>query len=92
MSCLRGSEVMAAETVHSCRSFSFSEKAKPLIQRASVIKRTSGRSQSVDRVVGASLLIYPASLRWRKVRRRRRYDDDETWQGQTPALIGFLRE
>lgn len=71
---------MAVETVHSCRSFSFSEKAK--IQRASVIKRTSGRSQSVDRVVGASLPIYTASLCWRKVRRRRRrYDDDdnEAW-------------
>lgn len=49
MSCLRGSEVMAAETVHSCRSFSFSEKAKPLIGSESVGNKAHIREEPVCR-------------------------------------------
>lgn len=38
---------MAAETVHSCRSFSFSEKAKPLIGSESVGNKAHIREEPV---------------------------------------------
>lgn len=40
---------MAVETVHSCRSFSFSEKAKPLIGSESVGNKAHIREEPVCR-------------------------------------------